>query len=52
MRGPEVWVIWDRGVFSVQALRRRIEQAEAFAGDAGDDFCGHPTPRPGFADAQ
>src|SRR5437899_9534178 len=52
MRAPQVWVIWNRSVFSVETLRRCVEQMKALTRDARDHFRSRAAPRKRLADAQ
>ena len=45
-------MIGGGGVLGIETLRRGVQQAEAFAGHAGDDFRRHAPPGPGLAHAQ
>src|SRR5271157_3002691 len=52
VNGPKIGVVGNGRVFRVEALRRSVQQVKSLAGDARDDFGGHPAPRKGFPDAQ
>src|SRR5205085_4557280 len=52
MRCPKIWMIWDRCIFRVDALRRGIEEMKAFARDSRYYFRRCAAPRKRFADAE
>ena len=45
MRAPEVWMIRNRSVFCIQALRGRIQQMKPLACNSRDDFRRRAAPR-------
>src|SRR5260221_8678981 len=49
---PQIRVIGDRCISAIQALRRRVEQMEPFAGHPGDNLSVNASPRPTFAHTQ
>src|SRR5438876_2645960 len=52
MRRPQIWMIRNRCVLRVDALRRGIEQMETFARHPRDHFCRRAAPGKRFADAK